>query len=183
MTYSIYGWGFAHGSEARRMINNRSLSMPVLLTLLLVASACTESSPPAAESSAVTREYVIDDFAEQWAFSRAVATTGGTTVWLAGQTTLVDADGNDISGDFEAQTYEVFRLIEERLARFGGTLADIVTMTVWIDDVRNSRRFTEIRSEHFEAGRYPSSALITVVGFAAPGLKVEVKATAVIDAG
>ena len=165
------------------MTKNRPSSIPVVLTLFLAASACTESSPPSADAPAVTREYVIDEFAEEWAFSRAVATTGGTTVWLAGQTTLVDADGNDISGDFEAQTYEVFRLIEERLTRFSGTLADIVTMTVWIDDVRNSRRFTEIRSEHFEPGRYPSSALITVVGFAAPGLKVEVKATAVIDAG
>ena len=34
------------------------------------------------------------------AFSPAVITQGGRTVWLAGQTTTTDIDGRDISGDF-----------------------------------------------------------------------------------
>ena len=128
----------------------------------------------------VTKDYLIDDFGESRAFSRAVATTGGTTVWVAGHTTLTDENGNDISGDFEAQTHELFRLIEQRLAHYGGTLSDIVTMTVYIQDVRDGDRFVEIRSEYFESGRYPSSALITVVGFARPGTMIEIKPTAVI---
>lgn len=128
----------------------------------------------------VTKDYLIDEYGERRAFSRAVATTGGTTVWVAGHTTLTDEHGNDISGDFEAQTHELFRLIEQRLAHYGGTLSDIVTMTVYIQDVRDGDRFVEIRSEYFEPGRYPSSALITVVGFARPGTMIEIKPTAVI---
>jgi len=128
----------------------------------------------------VTKDYLIDEYGESRAFSRAVATTGGTTVWVAGHTTLTDERGNDISGDFEAQTREVFRLIGERLNHYGGTLSDIVTMTVYIQDVRDGDRFTEIRSEYFSDGRYPSSALITVVGFARPGTMIEIKPTAVI---
>ena len=38
------------------------------------------------------------------AFSPSVVTEGGKVVWLAGQTTTVDEDGNDISGRFEDQT-------------------------------------------------------------------------------
>ncbi len=38
----------------------------------------------------------------------------------------------------------------------------------------------EIRKEQFESGRYPSSALITVVGFTRPELMIEIKATAVV---
>ena len=128
----------------------------------------------------VTKDYLIDEYGERRAFSRAVATAGGTTVWVAGHTTLTDEHGNDISGDFEAQTREVFRLIEQRLAHYGGTLSDIVTMTVYIQDVRDGDQFVEIRGEYFETGRYPSSALITVVGFARPGTMIEIKPTAVI---
>ena len=150
-------------------------SCPLVLLALLAASPSW-----AQDAVPVTKEYLIDEYGERRAFSRAVATTGGTTVWVAGHTTLTDADGNDISGDFEAQTRELFRLIEQRLAHYGGTLSDIVTMTVYIQDVRDGDRFVELRSEYFTDGRYPSSALITVVGFARPGTMIEIKPTAVI---
>ena len=84
-------------------------------------------------------------------------------------------------GDFEAQTREIFRILGERLRQFDGTLSDIVTMTVYINDVRNGDTFVEIRKEQFEEGRYPSSALITVVGFARPEIMIEIKATAVVE--
>ena len=145
-----------------------------LVVLLATAPSWAQDAVP------VTKDYLIDEYGERRAFSRAVATTGGTTVWVAGHTTLTDADGNDISGDFEAQTRELFRLIEQRLAHYGGTLSDIVTMTVYIQDVRDGDRFVELRSEYFNEGRYPSSALITVVGFARPGTMIEIKPTAVI---
>ena len=150
----------------------------ILLAVLALAASplWAQDAPP------VTKEYLIDEYGERRAFSRAVATTGGTIVWVAGHTTLTDQDGNDISGDFEAQTHELFRLIEERLAHFGGTLSDIVTMTVYIQDVRDGDRFVEIRSQYFDQGRYPSSALITGVGFARPGTMIEIKPTAVVGA-
>ena len=144
------------------------------LVLLLASPNWAQDVVPA------VKDYLIDEYGERRAFSRAVATSGGTTVWVAGHTTLTDADGNDISGDFEAQTHELFRLIEQRLAHYGGELSDIVTMTVYIQDVRDGDRFVEIRSEYFDDGRYPSSALITVVGFARPGTMIEIKPTAVI---
>jgi enamine deaminase RidA (YjgF/YER057c/UK114 family) len=145
-----------------------------LLALLATSSIWAQENVP------VIKDYLIDEYGERRAFSRAVATTGGTTVWVAGHTTLTDASGNDISGNFEAQTRELFRLIEQRLAHYGGTLSDIVTMTVYIQDVRDGDKFVEIRSEYFNEGRYPSSALITVVGFARPGTMIEIKPTAVI---
>ncbi|MDG2315637.1 MAG: RidA family protein [Gammaproteobacteria bacterium] len=129
----------------------------------------------------VDREYVIDERGELRAFSRAVATQGGRTIWLAGQTATIDASGNLLIGDFEGQTREIFNILSQRLEHFGGTLSDIVTMTVYINDVRNGDAFVEIRKEQFEEGRYPSSALITVVGFARPEIMIEIKATAVVE--
>lgn len=129
-----------------------------------------------------TREHVIDERGRERAFSRAVATTGGKTVWLAGQTTTVDANGNSLAGDFEGQAREIFRILDARLADFGGSLADIVTMTVYIGDTRYGDQFVEIRKEHFDNDQFPSSALITVVGFARPEILLEIKAIAVVDA-
>ena len=117
---------------------------------------------------------------ESRAYSPAVVTEGGRIVWMAGQTATVDADGKDISGNFEAQTHRVFALMDQTLRRAGGTLADLVTMTVFIKEPRHGDRVVEIRKQKFPDGRYPGSALITVTNFARPGMEIEIQGIAVI---
>ena len=114
------------------------------------------------------------------AYSPAVITDGGRIVWMAGQTATVDGGGQDISGNFEAQTRRVFALMDQTLRRSGGTLADLVTMTVFIKDPRHGDRFVAIRKEMFADDRFPGSALITVSNFARPGIELEIQAIAVI---
>ena len=113
-------------------------------------------------------------------FCPAVMTEGGRIVWLAGQTTLTDLEGRDIVGNFEAQARTVFELIDRTLQRAGGTLANLVTMTVFINDSRNGDRFVQIRSEFFKDGQYPGSALLTISNFARPGCMIEIQGIAVI---
>jgi 2-iminobutanoate/2-iminopropanoate deaminase len=115
------------------------------------------------------------------AYSPAVITEGGRIVWLAGQTAVADADGKDISGNFEAQTRRVFALIDETMRRAGGTLADLVTMTVFIKEARYGDRFVEIRRTYFPDGKFPGSALITVTNFARPEMEIEIQAVAVVE--
>jgi len=117
------------------------------------------------------------------AYSPAVITEGGRVVWMAGQTALQDGDGRDIAGDFEAQTRRVFALMDATLRRAGGTLADLVTMTVFIKEPRYGDRFVEIRRGLFPDGEFPASALITVANFARPGMEIEVQGVAVIAEG
>jgi enamine deaminase RidA (YjgF/YER057c/UK114 family) len=114
------------------------------------------------------------------AYSPAVVTEGGRTVWLAGQIATTDAEGRDIGGDFEAQTRRVFALMDQTLRRAGGALANLVTMTVFIKEPRYGDRFVAIRKEMFSDGNYPSSALITVANFARPGVEIEIQGVAVI---
>jgi 2-iminobutanoate/2-iminopropanoate deaminase len=116
------------------------------------------------------------------AYSPAVVTQGGRTVWLAGHTATQDAEGRDISYNFEAQVRQVFRELDNTLRRAGGTLADMVTMTVFILDARLGTRCTEMRREIFADGQYPASALITVSSFTRPGIVIEIQGMAVIDA-
>src|SRR5262245_19085502 len=99
------------------------------------------------------------------AYSPAVVTEGGRTVWLAGQVATADADGRHISGNVEAQTRRVVALMDQTLRRTGGTLTDLVTMTVFIKEPRYGDRFVEIRRELFPEGEFPASALITVTNF------------------
>jgi len=115
------------------------------------------------------------------AYSPAVITDGGRIVWLAGQTALVDGDGRDIAGNIEAQTRRVFALMDATLRRAGGTLADLVTMTVFIKEPRYGDRFVEIRRESFPDGKFPASALITVTNFARPGMEIEIQGVAVVE--
>ena len=159
----------------KKMIISRWFLGPLICLLI---SALLPMISSAADP--LVREHLIDERGELRAFSRAVTTEGGRIVWLAGQTATIDSGGNLLAGDFEAQPREIFRILAERLRQFDGTLSDIVTMTVYINDVRNGDVFVDIRKEHFEAGRYPSSALITVVGFARPEIMIEIKATAVV---
>jgi 2-iminobutanoate/2-iminopropanoate deaminase len=120
------------------------------------------------------------EFQASRAYSPAVVTQGGRTVWLAGQTATRDESGNDISGDFEAQVKTIFALLDKTLRRAGGSLANMVTMTVFINDPRHGDRFTELRKGFFPDGNYPASALITVSHFARPGMLIEIQGVAVI---
>jgi enamine deaminase RidA (YjgF/YER057c/UK114 family) len=114
------------------------------------------------------------------AYSPAVITEGGRTVWLAGQLALADAEGRSLAGNFEGQVREIFRQFDLTLKRAGGKLSDMVTMTVFINDPRNGDRFVEMRRDYFPDGHYPGSALITVSNFAVPGVAIEIQGVAVI---
>ena len=100
-------------------------------------------------------------------------------MWLAGQVAPSDTAGRSLDGDFDGQVREVFARLGETLAELGGTLADMVTMTVFITDARYGDRFTELRKEIF-GDNFPASALITVAGLARAELLVEVQGVAVI---
>ena len=70
--------------------------------------------------------------------------------------------------------------MDKTLKRAGGSLANLVTMTVFINDPRLGDPFVRIRAEHFKDGRFPASALITVTAFARPGILIEIQGIAVV---
>jgi 2-iminobutanoate/2-iminopropanoate deaminase len=125
------------------------------------------------------RRYITRQTAQARAYSQAVITEGGRIVWLAGQVGAADASGNSRIGDFDGQVREVFSRLNQTLEEAGGSLADMVTMTVFITDARYGDRFTELRKEIF-GDNFPASALITVAGLARPEMLVEVQGIAVI---
>ena len=119
-------------------------------------------------------------FLKSRAYSPAVITEGGRIVWLAGQTAPTDESGKAIPCDIEAQTYTCFALIDKTLKRVGGSLANLVWMTVFISDPRYGDPLVRIRAEKFPDGRFPCCTLITVSTFPQPGVVIEIQGIAVI---
>jgi enamine deaminase RidA (YjgF/YER057c/UK114 family) len=128
------------------------------------------------------REFLPGDARQrERAYSPAVKVTGGTSIYLAGVGAFQDDAGKSYGGDFDAQVRLSFQRIGETLARAGGRLEDIVTMTVFITDMANGTRFTQLRKEFFAQGGCPASALIGIKELARPEMMVEIQAIAVID--
>ena len=141
----------------------------------------------------MSRETIQGTWQEVRSFSPAVATEGGRTIWLAGEVGLAQEDaeldgettsliGLRLAEGFEAQVHSIFRRLRATLERSGGRLEDMVTMTAFLTDPSQGKRFVEIRSEYFPAGQYPASALIVVPQFPLPEILVEVQGMAVVGA-
>ena len=125
------------------------------------------------------REYFKGTAEEDRAYSPAIKVAGGTTVYLAGVGATTDVNGKSLGGDFEGQVRATFERIRANLARAGGDLEDIVTMTVFIKDMQYGTHFTQLRKEYFTRG-YPCSALIGIRELARPEMMVEIQAIAVV---
>ncbi len=95
------------------------------------------------------KTFVRGTWQQKRAFSPAVIVTGAAkTIYVAGHTGQTAEDGTAIT-DFEAQCRRTFRNIEVTLAEAGAKLSDLVTMTVFLTDVRYTTPMTEIREEIF----------------------------------
>jgi 2-iminobutanoate/2-iminopropanoate deaminase len=131
------------------------------------------------EKMSVQKTFVRGTWQQKRAFSPAVIVSGpARTIYVAGHTGGKADDGGSLAGDFEAQCRQTFRNIEKTLAEAEATLADLVTMTVFLTDARYTTRMTELRAEIFGKD-FPASAAITVTGFADPSILIEVQGIAV----
>jgi 2-iminobutanoate/2-iminopropanoate deaminase len=117
--------------------------------------------------------------AQQRGYSPAVITEGGRIVWLAGQTGTVDDSGTSLANDFEGQARQIFKGLDAVLRKAGGTLADLVQMTVFVTDVRYGERLWQVRKEVF-GDDFPGSAMVTITALANPDAKIEIQGYAVI---
>jgi 2-iminobutanoate/2-iminopropanoate deaminase len=114
----------------------------------------------------------------QRSYGAGVVTEGGRIVWLAGMGGTLAPDGKKIA-DFAGQTRQAFHNIEAALQRAGGSLENLVSMTVMIRNQSDGDEFVKVRGEFFKS-KFPASMLITAKDFANPDLLVEIQSVAVI---
>ncbi|OLB99232.1 MAG: hypothetical protein AUH30_05485 [Candidatus Rokubacteria bacterium 13_1_40CM_68_15] len=107
------------------------------------------------------------------------AVRAGHTIYISGQASL-DADGRLVGrGDVVAQTRKVLDNMKLVLAAAGGTLDDVVKVTVYLGNVDERPKVNQVRQEYFGANR-PASTLIEISRFAMDGMLIEIEAVAVV---
>ena len=79
------------------------------------------------------------------------------------------------------QAKAIFTKIRHLLEAAGGSMADIVKVTIFVTDISQREKVWQARREFF-SGNFPASTLVQVAALADPSLKVEIEAVAHIGA-
>ncbi len=110
--------------------------------------------------------------------STAVKVKGGTMIFLAGHTASLP-QVNVEHGNFEVQFKRVFDKIKTTLSQAGGTFDDIVTMSVFLTDLRYIPEFNKLSKEIFKKN-FPAVTFVEVSHLARPQLIMEIQPIAVM---
>jgi enamine deaminase RidA (YjgF/YER057c/UK114 family) len=100
----------------------------------------------------------------------------GGIAYVAGMT----ASGGDLTDEY-TQAKTIFAKIRHLVEAAGGSMADIVTVTIFVTDITQREKVWQARREVF-TGNFPASTLVQVAALATPALKVEINAVAHIGA-
>jgi len=110
-------------------------------------------------------------------YSQAIETQG--LVFLSGQIPLDPATMETVDGDFEARARRVFENLAAVAAAAGGSLDDVVKVTVFLTDLDDFATVNSVMEEFFQQP-FPARA---AVGVASLPKGVDVEADAILALG
>jgi len=100
-------------------------------------------------------------------------------IWVSGQIAL-DENGKLIGkGDIGTQTEQCIKNVETALKKLGGSLDDVVQVTVFVKEMSGLKTIHEVRLRYFKEP-YPTSTLVEVKGFVNPDALIEINALAAV---
>jgi reactive intermediate/imine deaminase len=92
-------------------------------------------------------------------YSQAVR--AGNTVYLSGQIPLIPETMTLCDGDFAERAHQVFRNLAAVAQAAGGSLDDVVKLTIYLTDLGQFATVNTVMAEHFQQP-YPARAAIGV---------------------
>jgi len=104
------------------------------------------------------------------------AILAGDFLFISGQIPLDPQTGNLLSGPIEAQTRRCLEQIKEILAAAGGTLRDLVKVTIYLVDMRDFEAVNKTYAEFFDL-EPPARACLEVKALP-KGSRIEIEAIA-----
>ena len=107
-------------------------------------------------------------------YSQAVRV--GDTVYLSGQIPLDPQTMELVEGDIGARARRVFDNLTAVMQEAGGSLSDIVKLTIYLVDLEQFGQVNEVMAEYFDAP-FPSRATVAVAALP-KGAPIEVEAVA-----
>ncbi|MFN8559114.1 MAG: RidA family protein [Dehalococcoidia bacterium] len=110
-----------------------------------------------------------------------VVKRSGTLVFIGGLVASGD-DGQFVGeGDAYAQSVQVYKNLRTCIEAAGGTMNDIMKLTVYATDAAHWLATARAREKAFQGFDYPASTFVVVTSLAVPIVLVEVEAIAVIE--
>ena len=110
-------------------------------------------------------------------YSQAVR--AGNLVFVSGQIPLDPATGTLVSGDIEAEIRRVFDNLVAIAEAAGGTLANVVKLSIFLTDLGHFAKVNEIMATYFTVP-YPARAAIGVAALPR-GARVEMECILSLD--
>ena len=107
-------------------------------------------------------------------YSQAVRV--GDTVYLSGQIPLDPQTMELVEGDIGARARRVFDNLTAVMQEAGGSLSDIVKLTIYLVDLEQCGQVNEVMAEYFDSP-FPSRATVAVAALP-KGAPIEVEAVA-----
>jgi enamine deaminase RidA (YjgF/YER057c/UK114 family) len=83
------------------------------------------------------------------------------------------------AGDIKAQTRQVCENLKSAITAAGGTLADLVSVNVYITDMTLFKEIHEVRREYFPT-EPPTSTMVQITRLTDPDFMIEINAIAVL---
>lgn len=117
------------------------------------------------------------------AFSNAVAVDISNTkkmVSVSGQLAIGEENKIVGVGSMRLQTEQCIKNIASALEAFGGTLDDIISVTVFVKNMSNLSDIHEVRLQYFKEP-YPTSTLVQITEFVNSEALIEIEALAILD--
>lgn len=113
-------------------------------------------------------------------YSHAIKKSG-LPVFISGQVAQ-DPAGNVVGeGNIEAQVERVFQNLRTVVNACGGSMDDIVKITVFATDLSYRPAIAAARMRYFRPGFMPASTFLVVKGLADPRFLVEIEAVAMVE--
>lgn len=110
------------------------------------------------------------------AYTHGVLTHAGL-LFISGQVAKTVQDESIGLGDCRQQAQQVFENIKSIVTEAGGTMSDIVKLSIYLTDARYLAAYRDARAQFF-SGPPPASTGVIVSGLASPEWLVEVEAVA-----
>lgn len=104
---------------------------------------------------------------------------GDRLLFISGLTAKAPGGETFAPGDVGAQATRILESIQEILARAGGTMADIVKLTVFVCDMERFGEVAQARARFFSPP-YPASTMFEVSRLVSPDQLVEIEAIAAL---
>jgi 2-iminobutanoate/2-iminopropanoate deaminase len=100
-------------------------------------------------------------------------------IFVSGVQAPKDDNHRVVTDDLEEQTQLVFKDVIKILGKAGATLDDVVKAVIYITDMNEFDKISEIRAEYFK-NSMPVSTLVQVNRMTRDAAKIEIEVTAIV---